>query len=57
MKRFMFMFIFQRFYEITKVISSCIFEIQEQLLLRNNSFFLNKNSKVFETENWEFWVK
>ena len=40
-----------------KVISSCNFEIQEQLLPRNNSFFLNKNLKVFETENWTFWTK
>ena len=40
-----------------KVISSYNFQIQEQLLPRNNSFFLNKNLKVFETENWTIWTK
>ena len=53
----MFKFIFQKFLQKLKVISSYIFEIQEQLLSRNNSFFLNKNSKVFETENRMFWTK
>ena len=53
----MIMFIFQNFLQKLKVISSYIFEIQEQLLSRNNSFFLNKNSKVFETENRTFWTK
>ena len=40
-----------------KVISSYIYEIQEQLLSKNNSFFLKKNSKVFEIENPKFWTK
>ena len=40
-----------------KVILSYIFEIQEQLLSRNNSFFLNKNLKDFETDNRKFGAK
>ena len=48
---------FSRIFRKLKVISSYNFEIQEQLLPRNNSFFLHKNLKVFETENWTFWTK
>ena len=38
-----------------KVVSSCIYG--KNILSRNNSFFLNKNLKVFETENRKFWAK
>ena len=48
------MFISQRFYENGKLFLP-IFMVK--ILSRNNSFFLNKNSKVFETENRKFWAK
>ena len=48
---------FSKIFRKLKVISSYNFEIQEQLLPRNNPFFLNKNLKVFETENWTIWTK
>ena len=48
---------FSKIFRKLKVISSYNFQIQEQLLPRNNSFFLHKNLKVFETENWTFWTK
>ena len=48
---------FSKSFRKLKVISSYNFKIQEQLLPKNNSFFLNKNLKVFETENWTFRTK
>ena len=45
------MFIFQKFYE-----NSFFLYLWKKIFSRN-SFFLNKNSKVFKTENRKFWAK
>ena len=50
----MFKFIFKDF---TKIESLFFQYLWKKIFSRNNTFFLNKNSKVFKTENGTFWAK